>query len=348
MTRIRSLTTVLLLALAATPTLSHAFDFRKPFVRLKVPGQAGGPIPRATRTAAGMEWRIGEGDHPINIVYLHGLGSEPQDGLVNRLVKQLAQTGKSYRVIAPYLQDVKEIDGKMVPVGPHTMTGQLERARAVLRDTPGYIIGHSFGGKAANALGKEFHDTVKGVIELAPSVNMLYAYWKNLTGQKGVPQDREQVLGRLDAHETWLRQELKGVVHRLAELGREGVNFADEEEDHPSEATRLLRKNRSLRSELSYHATMRDLVGHDEAQLESGIHVPTLLLHGTDDQAVSIHYAKRFAEANPAVRMVELPGLGHGLDNPKHDRAQAEEVDRRIGSEIARFLEQQERPGGAP
>jgi len=40
----------------------------------------------------------------------------------------------------------------------------------------------------------------------------------------------------------------------------------------------------------------------------------TLVFHGTEDHAVSIHYARRLAASNPkTVQLVELAGVGHML-----------------------------------
>jgi pimeloyl-ACP methyl ester carboxylesterase len=297
------------------------------------------PNARVTRTEKGVEWTIGQGEHPTRLVYLHGLGGEPEDGLVNRVIKQLSATEGSFKVISPWLRPVRELDGEMVSAGPHTMTDQLARVRELLRNEPGPVVlmGHSFGGKAALALAKEFPDKVKGIVGFAPSVKMLYAHWKNLTGEKGVPEDRGRVIRRLDEHDGWLRGELQGVENALRRVPGW---------DH-DEKERLEDKADYLRGELSYNATMRDLADHDETGLESTVKKPTLVFHGTDDKAVSIHYARRFAEANPTVRLVELQDLGHGLDNRRRfDRAHHEAVDRNMGTEIVRFLKQLDQQKG--
>jgi pimeloyl-ACP methyl ester carboxylesterase len=194
------------------------------------------------------------------------------------------------------------------------MTDQLARARAEIakHDGPVVLIGHSFGGKAALALAKEMPDKVKGVIAIAPSVKMLYAYWKNLTGERGLPESRETIIARLAEHEETLRG-------KLATAGDDKL------------------KARKLRGELGYLKTMQDLALHDETNMELDVGVPVLMLHGTDDESVSIHYAHRFAEANPKVKLVEYPGLGHGMDAADKElgRAAREKLEREAHKDMS-------------
>jgi class 3 adenylate cyclase len=60
------------------------------------------------------------------------------------------------------------------------------------------------------------------------------------------------------------------------------------------------------------------------------VRVPTLVLHGSDDQLVPIEVARYVASQIPAARLVEIRGVGHlALGGPGTDR---------IGDEIERFL----------
>jgi len=155
---------------------------------------------------------------------------------------------------------------------------------------------------------------------------MLYAYYKNLPGQKGLPE-RDAVLTRLGEHERMLT----GEVAKTDALAREARDQGDERR-----ASGLSGKARSLRGELDYLKTMQDLALHDETNMELNVGVPVLMLHGTDDNAVSIHYARRFAEANPKVKLVEYPGIGHGMDS--EDRKLERDAHKDMVGQIHGFL----------
>jgi alpha-beta hydrolase superfamily lysophospholipase len=93
---------------------------------------------------------------------------------------------------------------------------------------------------------------------------------------------------------------------------------------------------------------MRDLIQFQEPRVESGIRTPTLVFHGTDDRAVSIHYARRFAEPdrNPGATLVELPGTGHQflkykrslLGDPVVDRRATERMTREMAATVSSFI----------
>jgi pimeloyl-ACP methyl ester carboxylesterase len=196
--------------------------------------------------------------------------------------------------------------------GPHTMSDQLQRARAVIdaQDGPVILMGHSFGGKAALKLAQQYpREKVPAVVTLAPSVNMLHAYWKKVTGERQLPAP-EIVQARLARVEA-------SIQHRLSSLPKD----ASEEEVA------------SLQGHLEQVRFMIDLAKNDEHGTETSVTRPTLVFHGTEDESVSIHYARRFAEANPrSVQMVELPAVGHEFDASRRVRQQ-------MGEELTKFID---------
>jgi pimeloyl-ACP methyl ester carboxylesterase len=257
---------------------------------------------------------------------MHGLGGEPEghDKLLGPLLTPEHRSfigdalgrGEAVRVVAPYMRPES---GK----GIHTMTDQLQRARAVIdaQDGPVILMGHSFGGKAAIKLAQEYGpDKVTGVIALAPSVNMLYSYWKQVTGERGLPKDPQVIDARLGQVEASL-------ARRVATT--------------PTPRTKLEKLELGqLRGELQYARQMRDLVRHDEASMEGpgALQRPMLLFHGTEDKAVSIHYAQRFAEGNaPNVKLVTLPEVDHGFGTEPP-------VTKAMAREIATFIKANRRP----
>jgi pimeloyl-ACP methyl ester carboxylesterase len=58
-------------------------------------------------------------------------------------------------------------------------------------------------------------------------------------------------------------------------------------------------------------ATVRLAHEIDVRHVLPAIRVPTLILHRTDDQAVSIVHSRYMAERVPGAKLVELPGVDH-------------------------------------
>jgi len=68
------------------------------------------------------------------------------------------------------------------------------------------------------------------------------------------------------------------------------------------------------------------------------VRVPTLVMHGAEDQVVPVEVGRYTAQRVPTARLVELPGLGHlALGGPRADRIQVE---------IQRFLNEVWETGG--
>jgi pimeloyl-ACP methyl ester carboxylesterase len=284
-------------------------------------GRPGAPPPALPAPLRTQEWTTGRGEPQHTVVFLHGLGGKPHDQLLERLIASLERRGEAMHVVAPWLRPValgdpdERGERPIVSTGPHLMSEQLDKAREAIRAQPGrvFLVGHSFGGKAALALQREMPDKIAGVIAFAPSVNMLYAKWKDLTGERGLP-DPETVTARLNVHMDYLEG-------RLREAQRHGTH--DE---------RVW-----LRSEISYLKTMIDLVQFEPA-IERDVQGPLLHLFGEGDRAVSVHYARRFDDVNPAVQHHEYPHLDHGLvkvddhkvDHPATEAATEDMVDRMI------------------
>ena len=227
------------------------------------PARAAGTVAeKAFRAPVTPFWQTSRKPPTATLVFLHGLGDSPDTPIIQRLVGALGREGASVEIIAPWLRPVTVDAGGIVsPAGVQTMSYQLNEARRAIRATNGQVVlvGHSFGGKAALALAKEFPGKVKGVVALAPSVKMLYSYWKGLTGERGLP-DAARIGRVLGEQRTALQQQLAKA-------------------DKPQ----LVRQ---IKSELGYLDVMRDLARYDEPGLERGVTTPTLVLHGTEDAAV--------------------------------------------------------------
>ncbi len=248
-------------------------------------GPAPAPLTAEDLGEAPVTFHLGRGEPASTIIYMHGLGGDPRhsDDFVQKLLTP-AEGSPAVRVVAIWMRPRQ---------GLHTMSDQLARARKAIDAEPGPVtlMGHSFGGKAALKLASEYPEAkVKSVVALAPSVNMLQSYWKRITGERELPAP-EVVEAKLAEVQKFLSRNL-------------AVAQARGDKKLVKEAA----------GELSYFQTMRDLAKHDEPGFERNVKRPTLVLHGTEDDAVSIHYARRFAAANAgAVEIVELPGADHGF-----------------------------------
>ncbi len=273
------------------------------------------------------------------MIYLHGLGGTPGDGLARTVYEAMQEQNPSVEFLMPWLRPSETVGADDVrPVGPHTMTTQLELAAEAIQAAPGpvVILGHSFGGKAAFALARRFPGKVRGVVALAPSVRMLYAHWKRITEERGLSSP-DVMRARLQQHEADLNTQISALVGR-----RSGDRTRDRE---------LNNQIQDLREWVEFNDTMIDMVDHDEDALETNVPAPTLVFHGTDDRAVSIHYARRFAEANPRAQLVELDGVTHGfryrprdehLSDRERTRQEANNA-RDIATRTLRFIEENSR-----
>jgi pimeloyl-ACP methyl ester carboxylesterase len=271
--------------LASSVAAALAFAFA--FVASPASAEPGAPnaLIAADLESPPIAYTLGEGAPKSTVIFMHGLGGSPKG--YSDLIRALLTPppgSPAVRVVSIWMRPKQ---------GLHTMTDQLARARRAIDAEAGPVVlmGHSFGGKAAVKLAAEYPEAkVKGVVALAPSVNMLQSYWKRITGERALPE-----AGVVDAK---LEQVQKALTRNLAVAQARGDKELIEDAE----------------GQLEYALTMRDLAKHDEAGSETTVKRPTLVLHGTDDEAVSIHYARRFAAANQgAVEMVELPGANHGF-----------------------------------
>ena len=173
------------------------------------PRKGRSPVKRQDLGESGLRYQIGTGTPEGTLVFLHGMGGEPGD-LFDDLAKSLGRTGSSFTAVSPWLR---------TPGKASSMTEQLDRARAAIAAQPGNVIlvGHSFGGKAALQLAKEFPGKVIGVVGLAPSVKMAYSFWKGLTGERVLPDPIARQVKQADLEDNLEVRRLPAVTAKDAE-----------------------------------------------------------------------------------------------------------------------------------
>ncbi len=284
----------------------------KPRIRLEA-RQVQRPLNTRQPKTEVKHYQMGEG-RGHTLVFLHGLGGEPGGPMMDGVFKAMQAQGLSATVHAPLLREVRRSDtGKIVSESRQTMTEQLRHARGVIDAQPGKVIlfGHSFGAKAALILAREYPDKVKAIIAVAPSVKMLHAYWKSISGERGLADGAQM--------QAVFAQRQRSLESRIA-------------------ATKDPELRQNLAENLNYHKIMRDMIGHSESTFEQGVRVPTIVFHGSQDLAVSKHYVKRFAEDNRKVNLVTYPHHDHHLVGPSPKTTR--EVRQDVGRRVVDFIDQ--------
>jgi pimeloyl-ACP methyl ester carboxylesterase len=129
--------------------------------------------------------------------------------------------------------------------------------------------------------------------------------------------------------ETYQREVERALeVYGPREQGREALrqlgNFTDQEVDSFLQMLRFGTSPGELRA---LHRMNREI---DIRHVLPAVRVPTLVLHGSEDQIVPLEVARYVASSIPTARLVEIPGVGHlALGGPVNDE---------IGDEIQRFV----------
>jgi pimeloyl-ACP methyl ester carboxylesterase len=67
--------------------------------------------------------------------------------------------------------------------------------------------------------------------------------------------------------------------------------------------------------------------GFDSFDRLSTLRVPTLVIHGTEDQAISVENARLLAERIPGAELVLLEGAGHLYHSERAEEADAAVLD---------------------
>jgi pimeloyl-ACP methyl ester carboxylesterase len=269
----------------------------------------------AAEYQAPRRYKIGDQAPKATILYLHGLGGDPgKSGVLKRVMKGLERRGESYDVVAPCLRR------EGVDSGEQPMTYQVEQAIRAMKDIKGpvIVVGHSMGGLLGLYCQKlpELENRVQATVCFAPSVCMLKASWKWMTGNRELPEPTAQNL-----------EQMRKTYDRA-------LAGAKKPEDR------------------AYLTTMRDMVGW-EPRMSSipRTTAPTLVVYGDQDEAVSPHYLDRLADkvANPGVTAAKLPGVDHGIEVSRIveswgtkkrivDEAATEAVTSRVCSMMSEFM----------
>lgn len=272
------------------------------------------PLRSASRAVASAphRWHLQVTGTGPDVLLLHGAGASSHTW--HRLIPYLDDR---YRLIAP------DLPGHGFTQSPRGRSGlpQVARDIAALMQTmeaaPRIVIGHSAGGAIALEIARQ------GLLELDHLV-VINGALEDFRGPAGVVFP---IMARVMAMNplTGLflsRGSSESQVRSL--IGATGSNL---DADGLAVYARLIARRSHVDGTLAMMAqwSLREL-----GAALSDIHVPTLFLHGANDQAVALTVAERAAASMPEARLVGFGGVGH--------LAQEEAPDR-VAAEVLKFLD---------
>jgi pimeloyl-ACP methyl ester carboxylesterase len=162
-----------------------------------------------------------------------------------------------------------------------------------------HVVGASMGGMIAQTLAIRFPHRVLSLVSIMSNTG---SFW---TGQPAMgmyalllkPAPRER-----DAY-------IRHVVELFIKIG--GSGYESDVEDLRDIATRSFERGHDAAGPLrQLHAIVAD---RNRAQQLRRLRVPTTVIHGTADKLVRPSGGRATAKAIPGARLVEIPGMGHGL-----------------------------------
>lgn len=277
-------------------------------LRAWVAGPAAGPPVLLVSGAASdaRSWRL-------VVPELCGDGAVPALPAVERPYAASPSLAADHRV-AGY--DQRGTGGSSGTAPPDSSSLAAEHALAVARallGTPFHLVGHSLGGMAALRLALGHPDNVLSLVLIStsaggPALTLPDDAWlATLAGSPGMDR-REQA--------------------RLNLALSMGAGFP---ERHPELFSHLVDEMvvAAPASAESGAAQASTFLTHDVTAELAQLHVPTLVICGTEDRVMRPPNSRYLAEHVPGAELVEIQGAGHALDL---------EVPQRLRDEIARHV----------
>ena len=186
------------------------------------------------------------------------------------------------------------------PSGPATMSTFVEDTLALL-DLLGvdraHVYGQSFGGMVAQELALTRPERVRTLILGCTHVGTRHALRsKSSKVPKGEP---------------WRAMYAPGFPDRFPDHVREDLRIGAMQPKHPEGGRRQ----------------WEAMQGFDSFERLPELRVPTLILHGTEDQAIPFGNAELLAERIPGAELVPLEGAGHLYHSEQAEAADAAVLD---------------------
>ena len=214
--------------------------------------------------------------HAAPLILLEGMGGD-----IPGWRRNIPVLARELRVIA---YDFRGNGNSDEPAGPLTMTTFVEDTLALL-DSLGidraHIYGQSFGGMVAQELALTRPERVRTLI-----LGCTHA------GPKHAVRDHRSTVPK---GEPWRAMYAPGFPDRHPEHVADDLRTGDAQPKHPEGGRRQWE-------------AMQDF---DSLERLPSLRVPTLILHGSEDQAIDVGNAELLAERIPDAELVVLEGAGH-------------------------------------
>ena len=271
------------------------------------------PLRSASRMVASPphRWHVQVTGSGPDVLLLHGAGASAHTW--HRLIPYLDDR---YRLIAP---DLPGHGFTQSPRGRSSLP-QVARDVAALLDTmgatPRIVMGHSAGGAIALEIARQ------GLLKLDRIV-VINGALEDFRGPAGVVFP---IMARMMAMNPLTGLFLSRGSSEAQVRSLIGATGSELDADGLALYARLIARRSHVDGTLAMMAqwSLRQL----GAALQ-GIHVPTLFLHGVNDQAVALTVAERAASAMPHARLRAFDNVGHLAQ---------EEAPERVASEVLDFL----------
>ena len=208
---------------------------------------------------------------------------------------------------------------------PDVQARMIADALAKLDTGPVVVVVHSLAGALGARLALDHPDRVAGLVMLAPVTHPWYGGVGFYTKLVTTP-----VIGPLLAHTITLPLGLL-----LAEPGARAVFLPQAMPDNfvKESATPLLLRPREFLANARDLVTLKAAV-EDQSPRYSEIRTQVTIISGDVDKTVStVIHSRMFAKAVPGAKLIELPGIGHMVQNAVPDLvvSEIEAMTARIG-----------------